>query len=161
MQIPEPRSLTAEERKTWTALIGVLLRLPATLDTQLQRDASMSVFEYQVLSVLSEAPDHTLRMSELATFANSSLSRLSHVARRLEERGWLRRAPDPQDGRFTTATLTATGLEKLEAAAPEHVETVRRLVFAPLTQTQVRQLRDIGQRIQHAIDTDGATPRRT
>ncbi|MEU0967385.1 MarR family transcriptional regulator [Streptomyces sp. NPDC005917] len=155
MVTPEPRWLTDDERQSWLALAGVLARLPVELDAQLQHDAGISHFEYQVLAGLSEAPGRTLRMSELALFANGSLSRLSHVAKRLEARGWLRREPDRHNGRFTVATLTGTGWAKVVGSAPGHVAAVRRLVLDPLPQTQVRQLREIGRRILAATDDSG------
>lgn len=156
MDAQQPRWLTDEEMQIWLTLARVLIRLPAALDDQLQRDAGISHFEYQVLAGLSGAPGCTLRMSVLAVFANGSLSRLSHVAGRLEKAGWVRRAPDPTDGRCTLATLTDAGWEKLAAAAPGHVETVRALVFDPLTRAQQRQLGDIGRRISRTVDPDGS-----
>jgi DNA-binding MarR family transcriptional regulator len=150
----EPRWLSDEERQTWLALTGVLIRLPSALDAQLQRDAGISHFDYQVLAGLSEAPDRTLRMSVLALLAEGSLSRLSQVVSRLEQRGWVRRTSDPTDGRYTLATLTDKGWEKVVATAPGHVGAVRELVFDPLTRTQHKQLRDIGRRIMRAIDPD-------
>jgi len=150
----EPRWLDAEESQAWRALAKALETLPAALDAQLRRDAGISHFEYKVLALLSEAPDRTLRMSELAMWAGSSLPRLSQVVARLEQRGWVRRIPDPADGRYTLAILTDQGQEKVTEAAPGHVEEVRRLVFDPLTKAQSRQLREIGERITRAIDTD-------
>ena len=150
----EPRWLDAEETQAWRALAKTLVRLPTALDAQLRRDAGISHFEYGVLALLSEAPGRTLRMSELAKWAGSSLPRLSQVIARLEHRGWVRRTPDPADGRYTLATLTGQGQAKVTQAAPGHVQEVRRLVFDPLTKTQTRQLRQIGQRITHAIDPD-------
>jgi DNA-binding MarR family transcriptional regulator len=91
-------------------------------------------------------------MSVLAMLAEGSLPRLSQVVSRLEKRGWVRRSPDPSDGRYTLAILTDEGWAKVTATAPGHVETVRRLVFDPLTKAQSRQLRDIGRRIMRAID---------
>jgi DNA-binding MarR family transcriptional regulator len=155
MDVPqEPRWLDAEERQAWRALAKTLVRLPAALDAQLRRDAGITHFEYQVLALLSEAPGRTLRMSELATLADGSLPRLSQVVARLEQRGWVRRIPDPADGRYTLATLTGQGWAKVTQAAPGHVQEVRRLVFDPLTKTQSRQLREIGRRIIRAIDPD-------
>ena len=154
----EPRWLDAEESQAWRALAKTLERLPAALDAQLRRDAGISHFEYQVLALLSEAPGRTLRMSELATWAGSSLPRLSQVVARLEQRGWVRRTPDPADGRYTLAILTDQGWTKVADAAPGHVEEVRRLVFDPLTKTQSRQLGEIGRRITHAIDPDDHLP---
>jgi DNA-binding MarR family transcriptional regulator len=150
----EPRWLDAEEDEAWRGLAITMARLPAALDAQLRRDAGISHFEYDVLALLSEAPDRTLRMSALATFAGGSLPRLSQVVARLEQRGWVRRTPDPADGRYTLATLTDQGQAKVTQAAPGHVQEVRRLVLDQLTKTQSRQLRDISRRIIRAIDGD-------
>ncbi|WP_125615891.1 MarR family winged helix-turn-helix transcriptional regulator [Specibacter cremeus] len=155
METPEePRWLDEEERQAWFALASVLMRLPSALDAQLQRDAGISHFEYQVLAGLSEAPDRTLRMTKLAKFAESALPRLSQVVGRLEKRGWVRRTPDPTDGRYTLATLTGDGWAKVVQTAPGHVAAVRSLVFDPLTKAQARQLTDIGRRIMRTIDPD-------
>jgi DNA-binding MarR family transcriptional regulator len=148
----EPRWLDPEEQQAWRALASTLVRLPAALDAQLHHDAGISHFEYQVLALLSEAPGHTLRMSALAAQAGGSLPRLSQVVARLEQRGWVRRTPDPADGRYTLATLTGQGQAKVTQAAPGHAQEVRRLVLDPLTKTQSRQLREISRRILRAID---------
>ncbi|MEV8098737.1 MarR family transcriptional regulator [Kitasatospora sp. NPDC085879] len=158
MDADEPHWLSEEEKESWLALGSMLIRLPAALDAQLQRDAGISHFEYQVMAGLSMSPEHTLRMSELAVLADGSLSRLSHVVKRLEQRGWVRRTPDPEDGRYTLAVLTPAGWEKVVATAPGHVAEVRRLVFDPLTQVQQRQLREIGRRVTTAIDPTGSCP---
>lgn len=147
-----PRWLDAEEQESWLALVGVLVRLPAELDRQLRRDSGISHFDYQVLSGLSEAPGRTLRMSTLAARCEGSLPRLSQVVTRLERSGWVRRAPDPADGRYTLAELTDDGWEKVVEAAPGHVEAVRSLVFDSLSKSQQQQLRGIGRRILAAID---------
>ena len=150
--LQEPRWLDPEEQQAWRALASTLVRLPAALDAQLHHDAGISHFEYQVLALLSEAPGHTLRMSALAAQAGGSLPRLSQVVARLERRGWVRRTPDPADGRYTLATLTGQGQAKVTQAAPGHAQEVRRLVLGPLTKTQSRQLREISRRILRAID---------
>jgi DNA-binding MarR family transcriptional regulator len=156
--IEEPRWLDAEESQAWRVLAKTLVRLPAALDAQLRRDAGISHFEYGVLALLSEAPGRTLRMSELATQAGGSLPRLSQVVARLEQRGWMRRTPDPADGRYTLATLTDQGQAKVTQASPGHVQEVRRLCFDPLTKAQSRQLREIGRRIIRAIDSEDHRP---
>lgn len=158
MSDDEPRWLNSEESEAWLALARTLMRLPAALDTQLQRDQGITHFEYQVLAGLSMSPEHNLRMSELALFADGSLSRLSHVVKRLEQRGWVYRTPDPDDGRYTRAFLTDDGRQKVVEAAPGHVAEVRRLVFDPLTKAQQKQLRDIGRRITNAIGPEDACP---
>jgi DNA-binding MarR family transcriptional regulator len=160
VETSEPRWLTSEERTAWMTLMGVLMRLPAALDAQLLRDAGLSHFEYGILAGLSEAPDRTLRMSTLAVLAEGSLARLSQAVGRLEKRGWVSRAPDPTDGRYTLATLTGDGWEKIVASAPGHVDNVRTLVFDALTKAQVRQLQEIGRRILGATDPGGSCPAR-
>jgi DNA-binding MarR family transcriptional regulator len=152
METPEPRWLEDEEVLAWLALVGVLFSLPGSLDAQLRCDAGLTLYEYLVLASLSHVPNWTRRMSDLAEVTSGSLPRLSQVVTKLEGRGWVRRRPDPTDGRATLAVLTKAGFKKLEESAPAHVETVRRLVFDPLTQAQVRQLFDIHRRIKGAID---------
>lgn len=154
MDPQEPHWLDAEESQAWRALAKTLFRLPTALDAQLRRDAGISHYEYTVLAALSQVPGRTLRMSVLATLTEGSLPRLSQVVARLERGDWVRRTPDPADGRYTLAILTDEGQAKVVDAAPGHVEEVRRLVFDPLTKAQSRQLREIGRRIMRAIDPD-------
>ena len=160
----EPKWLSENEREAWLVLVEVMVRELAALDSQLQRDSGLSHFEYGILAGLSEAPGRTLQMSLLAGMANGSLSRLSHAVRRLEERGWVRRAPSPGDGRLTDAILTDAGGEKVAASAPGHVAQVRRLVIDALTPEQLEQLRGIGLSLLEALDAterpDWAFPRR-
>jgi DNA-binding MarR family transcriptional regulator len=151
---PEPRWLSEDDRKAWVAFASTLIWLPTALDDQLQRDSGLSHFEYGILAALSDADAATLRMSELAIFANGSLSRLSRAVARLEGREWVTRMPDPADGRYTLAVLTDEGRTVLVEAAPGHVEAVNRLVFDVLTAAQARQLGIIAGRILHAIDSE-------
>jgi DNA-binding MarR family transcriptional regulator len=137
---------------TWRALDSLLSRLPALLEEQLERDADLSYMEYYVLAGLSDQPDHRIRISSLAELARCELSRLSHLISRLERRGLVRREPDPADGRFTLAILTDAGHDHLVTAAPDHVATVRRLVFAGLTRAQQHSLRDAAAAIVTRLD---------
>ena len=139
--------LTAEEQAAWRSVVALLIRLPAAIEAELQRDAGISQFEYLVLSGLSEAPDRTLRMSDLAAMASGSLSRLSHVVSRLEARGWVRREACPGDGRFINAVLTDDGWAKMVATAPGHVAAVRRLLIDVLTPEQLRELGAISDEV--------------
>ena len=151
---PKPRWLNDDDREAWVAFASMLIWLPTALDDQLQRDSGLSHFEYGILAALSAAEGATLRMSELAIFANGSLSRLSRAVARLEDRDWVTRMPDPADGRYTLATLTDNGRAVLVEAAPGHVEAVNRLVFDVLTTAQARQLGIIAGRILNAIDSE-------
>ena len=139
--------LSDEQQAAWRPFVALLLRLPAALDAQLQKDAGITQFDYLVLSGLSETPDRTLRMSELAATANSSLSRLSHVVSRLEAKGWVRREPCPGDGRFINAVLTDEGLQKVIATAPGHVAAVRERLISTLTEEEFAQLGAISAKV--------------
>jgi DNA-binding MarR family transcriptional regulator len=142
-----PRWLDDEEMAAWLPLMGLMVLLPAQLDAQMQRMAELTQFEYLILSRLSEEPDHTLRISTLAGQWFGSLSRLSHLMKRLEGRGLVRRRPAPEDGRYTNATLTDEGLAKVVAVAPLQVDLVRQLVLDNLTRAQLRQTRAITERL--------------
>jgi DNA-binding MarR family transcriptional regulator len=148
-------ALAGDDLATWSALATVLEWLPAAVDAQLLRDAGVTHFEYGILYALAHADGRTLRMSVLAGYANSSLSRLSRATTRLETRGWVARSPDPEDGRYTLATLSEAGQDKVDEATPGHVATVNRLVLDALTKTQAKQLREISTRIQRAIRDEG------
>jgi DNA-binding MarR family transcriptional regulator len=136
----EPRWLDDDELDAWRRFSSLLVALSAELDAQMQRRADLSEFEYHVLAGLSEAPDRTMRISALAGFAHGSLSRLSHLLKRLEQRGWVRREQCRSDGRATNAILTDAGYAKVVAAAPIQLEIVRHLVIDALTPTQLHQL---------------------
>jgi DNA-binding MarR family transcriptional regulator len=146
------RWLDAEEEAAWRAIALVMHKLPWALECQLERDADLSYIEYHTLVRLSEEPNHTLRMSELALLTNQSLSRLSHLVKRLESRGLLRRETDAADGRFTNAILTDEGYARLVASAPAHVEAVRALVIDAFSVADLRQLREASERILARID---------
>ncbi len=150
----EPRWLSDEEMTAWVRLVAVVELLPGVLDGQLRRDAGLTHFDYLVLAMLSEAPRRTLRMTELATRTNATLPRLSHVVRRLEERGLVERAPCPADGRATNARLTDSGWATVQATAPGHVATVREHVLDALTPEQVGQLSAIGEALLTRLDPD-------
>jgi DNA-binding MarR family transcriptional regulator len=146
------RWLDDDEQRAWRRLAAVVLKLPTELDRQLQRDAGMSHFEYWVLALLSEAPDHALRLAQLAAQANASLSRLSHVVTRLEDRGWVRRAPCPEDARATLGVLTEAGWAEVQQAAPGHVDAVRRFVFDALGADDVADLERVCGAIADRLD---------
>lgn len=149
----EPNWLTEAEQTAWRTLAGVMITLPAALDSDMQARAGISHFEYLVMSRLSEEADRTLRMSELAALTNGSLSRLSHVAARLEARDWIRRVPCPSDGRYTNAVLTDCGYRKVVATAPGHTEAVRAMVIDGLSAGELSQLRSIAGGILERVQS--------
>jgi DNA-binding MarR family transcriptional regulator len=144
--------LTPAQLEAWQALTLLLARLPTALEAQLQRDSQLSYIEYYALAALSERPDRTMRMSELAVLTNAELSRLSHLITRLQKRGYVRREPDPVDGRYTNAVLTDAGYDLVVAAAPGHVAAVRELVIDPLGDTALAALQNSAERINARID---------
>ena len=139
----EPRWLGPEELAAWMSYVAATTLLDSALDRQLQREAGMPLAYYQILAMLADVPERTLRMSDLAAITQSSQSRLSHAVTRLERRGWIRRRPCSEDRRSTWATLTDTGYAALAAAAPGHVAAVREHLFDRLSCEQVRQLQAI------------------
>jgi DNA-binding MarR family transcriptional regulator len=151
----DTRWLDADELRAWLRLAGVMLKLAPALDSQLQRDSDMTHFDYLCLAMLSEADGRSLRMSELAGKVNSSLSRLSHVVKKLEARGWVERYPSPESRRVTMARLTDEGWQVLVTAAPGHVETVRSLVFDGLSRDDVAALERIAGHVVERIEAAG------
>lgn len=139
------RWLDAEQQRAWRAYLTATQLLQAQLDRELQRDSVIPHAYYEILARLSEAPDHMLRMSELADAADSSRSRLSHAVTRLEHAGWVCRESCPTDRRGAFARLTDEGAAALAAAAPVRVESVRRHLIDRLTPEQVRQLCEISE----------------
>jgi DNA-binding MarR family transcriptional regulator len=150
--LPAPGWLSPDELAAWRTFSRMMAKLQWELDGHLQRTACLSFVEYHALAMLSERPDHTLRMSELADLTNASLSRLSHLVKRLELRGLVRREPDPDNGRFTHAILTEQGHATLVAAAPAHVAKVRELVIDAVSPSQLRQFAAGAERIIDRID---------
>jgi DNA-binding MarR family transcriptional regulator len=150
-----PQWLTPQERAAWLAMSAMMIKLPVALDQQLQRDRDLSLFEYMVLAMLSEAPDRTLRMNDLAALTSSSPSRLSHVATRLENAGYLERRRCQGRGRSTNAVLTPAGHDAVIAAAPGHVAEVRERFIDALTPDQLTTLIEIAARVRQRLDPEG------
>jgi DNA-binding MarR family transcriptional regulator len=145
------RWLDEEEQQTWRAFLGATRLVFEQLDRELQRDAGIPHTYYEILVRLSETPGRALRMSALADRSQSSRSRLSHAVARLESNGWVRRTSCADDKRGQIAHLTDEGFAALAAAAPGHVEGVRKHVFDPLTDEQVVQLREISSTMLEAL----------
>ncbi|GAB2610534.1 MarR family winged helix-turn-helix transcriptional regulator [Kribbella endophytica] len=149
----EPRWLDEQEKAAWTGLISLVLLLPGKLESPLRQEHGITLFEYLVLSHLSEAPQRKLRMGELAFLASGSLSRLSNVVKRCEQRGWIVRTPDPADGRYTLAELTDAGFDLVQQAAPTHLRSVRRTVLDSLNPTDQKALARIAEKL-HIVPDD-------
>ena len=148
----EPRWLDEGEQEIWRAFITATEGLTEHFDRQLQRDSGMPYTYYEILVVLSEAPNRTLRMSTLAGARGSSRSRLSHAVARLEEVGWVKRRTCPTDKRGSFAVLTDEGFAALEAAAPGHVTAVREKLFDALTPEQLAMLGQISKAVLSGLN---------
>lgn len=144
--------LTPDEVEDWKALVALTLALPAALDAQLKRDSAVTSFEYTVMARLSESPRRSLPMSVLATMANGSMSRLSHVIARLEQAGWVERQAINLDGCRTEAHLTDVGWRKVVETAPGHVEEARRLVVDALSPDDFHTLGEAARKIVQIAD---------
>ena len=145
------RWLSDRQQVAWRAFLQASMQLWQQLDGELQHEAGLPLAYYQMLAMLSEAPDRTLRMSELALRTWSSRSRLSHAVDRLEERGWVRRLTCPEDRRGSFAQLTDEGFAVLQAAAPSHVESVRRHLFDLLSDEEVDGLAETSRKIAASL----------
>ena len=154
MATTQPNWLSDDERAAWLATAAIMISLPAALDTRLQQDAGLTLFEYLVLSVLSERDDRTMRMTDIAAGVSASLSRLSHVATRLEKRGLLHRVRVPGAGRRTNAQLTPAGYAAVVAAAPGHVAAVRELFVDTLEAGDLAAFQRVGAAVAARIDPE-------
>lgn len=155
----ETRWLNAEEQAAWRSFVDGFRALIDVLDRQLQADSNLPHTYFEILIPLSEAEGRTLRMSELAEAARSSRSRLSHAVARLEQRGWVRRLTCATDRRGQLAQLTDEGFAIVEAAAPGHVETVRRYLIDRLTPEQLKVMGEIGQLLLDSTSQSDLPPR--
>ncbi|GED00206.1 MarR family transcriptional regulator [Kocuria varians] len=152
----ETNWLSAQEREAWLALVSIMFRLPGAIEGQLRTEEDMSLAEYLVLAMLSEAPDHRHKMSALATATNTSQSRLSRIVARMEKDGLVTREGRQDDRRVVIAEITDAGLERVKEAAPAHVRHVREIVFDRLSPEQVGQLMEIGRALNCGSNARGA-----
>src|ERR1700760_15232 len=133
--------LTPDEQEAWRAYLATSKLLFRQLDRDLN-PFGLSGNDYEILVVLSEAPDHRLRMTDLADATAQSRSRLSHQITRMEAAGLVRRDTCPGDKRGVFAVLTDTGMATIERVAPYHVDSVRRHFIDRLTPDQLATLRE-------------------
>lgn len=144
--------LTEEEQQIWRSYLGVESLLPVNLNRQLQASSGLSIAEYAVLVQLSEEPEGRMRPFELGKALNWEQSRLSHQIARMENREFVVREQCESDKRGAFIVLTAHGRSAIEAAAPGHVATVRRLVFDPLTPEEAAALGSACAKIAAGLD---------
>jgi DNA-binding MarR family transcriptional regulator len=146
--------MSPAEGEAWLGLIKVCELLPNELDSQLQRDASLTHFEFQVLTFLRFKQDSTAPMSEIADGTTATLSRLSHVCSRLQLRGLVEKSVDPGDRRVTRVTLTGAGRRVLIHAIPGHIQTARHLVIDALSDEDLAHLTRITALLGERLDPD-------
>jgi DNA-binding MarR family transcriptional regulator len=141
------RWLTEEEQRAWRGLLRMTSQLNARLNRQLLQDYGVSLADYDVLVVLSEAAEGRLRVFEVADALAWEQSRVSHQLARMQRRGLVAREGCASDARGAFAVLVEAGRAAIERAAPAHVETVRQLVFDGLTHDQLTALTGITTRV--------------
>jgi DNA-binding MarR family transcriptional regulator len=149
------RWLTEEEQRAWRGLLRMTSQLNARMNRQLQDECGISLADYDVLVVLSEAPEGRLRVFEAADALAWEQSRVSHQLARMQRRGLVTREDCATDARGAFAVLTESGRAAIEQAAPAHVELVRQLVFDGLGHDQLTALTEITTRV---LDRLTATP---
>jgi DNA-binding MarR family transcriptional regulator len=156
----ETRWLSDSEQHSWRSFIDGVRSLMDVLDRQLQAESGLPHAYFEILIPLSEVEGRSMRMSELADVTRSSRSRLSHAVARLEERGWVRRVDCPTDKRGQNAELTDKGFAVVAAAAPGHVETVRKYLIDRLDTEQLKALGEIGEIMLRTTAETDLPPRR-
>ena len=143
----EPRWLDQREAHVWQAYRDLQRELRNALDRQLVRDAGLSGAEYALLVPLSEAPGGRLRARDLGGMVGWDRSRISHQLSRMEHRGLVTREACPDDARGSIVRLTPAGRSAIEAAAPNHVTTVRRFFLDPLSDDELDTLATLLDRL--------------
>jgi len=149
-----PVWLSEQEREAWLGLNAVLTLLPAALDSDLQVLEGITLFDYHMLAMLSESTGRKMSMTKLASRTSASLSRLSHVVKKLEVRGWVAREQSEEDARVKIASLTDAGWQAVVRMAPNHVATVRALLFESLSDKDVNDLRRITRKLTAGMDPE-------
>ena len=145
-----PRWLNPTEMKAWRRYIVASRRLLEALDFDLQAH-ELSMADYEILAQLSDAPDRSMRMSELADVSMLSRSRLSHRMKVMEKAGWVKREACKDDKRGFYAVMTPKGWKAIVAAAPDHVESVRTRFVDHLSKNDQVVLAEIFERVTQSL----------
>ena len=150
------RWLDEREERAWRALQFMQMRLEGELARQLAAESGLSYPDYVVLVALTDAPDGSERLFELARDLGWEKSRLSHHLTRMEERGLVKKKPCTTDRRGAYVVVTKRGRKEIEAAAPGHVAAVRRLFVDQLSPSQLEAVGDAAEAVLAALDHDHA-----
>lgn len=121
----------------WRGYLDTNRLLMRTLDRQLTTESGINLSDFEILALLSENPQHRMRMNELADITVATRSGVTRAVRRLVDAGWVHQVKCDEDKRGLFAELTEAGLEKLRAAAPGHVNAVRANLFDLLSPREV------------------------
>jgi DNA-binding MarR family transcriptional regulator len=146
------RPLSAVEETLWRSFIRVVITMPRALEEDLERKRGLSLSEYSVLMVLSEAPDRELRMSDIANRAALSASRITRVVADLEQEGLVTKRRSSGDARGNVAALTDVGLAKVRATWPDHLASVRGRFMDHLSTDEASAMGPIFERVASALD---------
>jgi DNA-binding MarR family transcriptional regulator len=147
MTDPTPHWLDAKEQHAWRAFIRLHQKLFAQISRDLQAHSKLSNADFQILVALTDTPDGRQRFQQLAKTIDWEQSRLSHQIARMIKRGLVAREECAEDGRAAFVTITPVGSDAIQAAAPHHVATIRRLVIDALTPDELATLAQISTRI--------------
>lgn len=149
-----PRWLTPEEKSTWGSFVRMQEKLIGRLSRQMQTDTSLSAADFIVLANLTEVPEGRVRFLELTRMVEWEKSRMSHQITRMAKRGIVVKEECPGDGRGAFIAVTPAGREAIEAAAPLHVATVRRLFLDALTPEELSELARISNRVLERMEKE-------
>ncbi|GAB3000894.1 MarR family transcriptional regulator [Streptomyces pseudoechinosporeus] len=150
--------LSPSEQRAWRAFVDVHQKLPSRLARGLQGGRNLSLADYVVLVALTDAPDGLRHFQDLANAVEWERSRMSHHLRRMAKRGLVTREDCPEDRRGVHVVVTPAGRTAIEAAAPQHVATVRRLVIDPLSPEELDTLTHLCERILRRLEMDPPDP---
>ena len=145
--------LSESEQRSWRAILRGTRLLEQALDDALN-ESGIQLSEYEILSMLSESANHRLRMSELAAMVVQSRSRLTHTAKRLEDRGWVTRQQCASDKRGVELVLTPGGLDAVREISKVHVQSVRDNLVDILSPTQFQAIGDAMAIVRDHIDPE-------
>ncbi|WP_116952318.1 MarR family winged helix-turn-helix transcriptional regulator [Jiangella endophytica] len=154
----ETRWLDDDEQQAWRGYLHMNTVVGAALARQMQTESMLSMQDFEVLVHLTDVENARLRVSELARAMRWEKSRLSHHLSRMEKRGLIGREECSSDGRGAFIVLTPEGRAAIEAAAPSHVDAVRRYFFDVLTSDDVKALRSISERVTARVEATDTCP---
>ncbi|HEX3829608.1 MAG TPA: helix-turn-helix domain-containing protein [Sporichthyaceae bacterium] len=150
----EPRWLNETEQRAWRGLLTMHTQLTTYLAREMAAESDMSMADFAVLVALTDNLGGRVRAYALAESLGWEKSRLSHQLARMAGRGLIERADCSEDARGQVVCVTPAGRAAIEAAAPAHVENVRRVLIDVLTPAQIKALTGISETVLAALDRE-------